>query len=75
MRKHIYVITTTTHFDGDSERIEFKISQKAYDTIEKAQKFCESRENVFQIDDFNYCSEPNSFDGWYEYQILELTLV
>lgn len=75
MIKYVYVIATTTHYYDLKKDLEFKISQECYSSLSMAQRFCESRENVYQIDTLHYCSEPESFNGWYQYQILELTLV
>lgn len=70
--KHVYVIATTSR-NKDQDLVEFNISQEAYDTLEKAQKFCESRWNVYQIDDMCYAQIEEDDTGWIRtYNILVL---
>lgn len=75
MAKNIYVIATMTHFVNDS--VEFKISQEAYTNFRAAQDFCLDRQNVYQIDDFHFCSEFDEGEcvDYVNYEILVLTLV
>ena len=74
MKRRVYVIAVTTHFYSFQDKLEFKISQEAYDSLEKAQNFCMQRSESYQIDEYNFCSEPDD-NVWYEYLIMPLTLV
>ena len=75
MSKEIYVVATTS-VNKEKKITEFSISQEGYSTIEKAQKFCESRKDVYQIDDFHFEQFEEDENGWlYGYTILPITII
>lgn len=70
MMQTVYIVSTIS-INEEKNLTEFKISQEAYSTLEKAQEFCSSRSNVIKVDEFNYETIKEDEYGWfYKYSIL-----
>jgi len=70
--QQVFIIATTS-INEEKDITEFAISQEGYDSLEKAQKFCQSRKDVYQIDDFDWENyEPDDFGWFYKYHILSV---
>lgn len=66
----VYIIATTS-INEKQNVTEFSISQEAYSSLEKAQAFCSSRYNVYQVDDLTFEQMEENDNGWiYNYQII-----
>ena len=73
--KTAYVILTKS-INETTRNIEIKISQEAYDSLEKAQAFLERRVDSYKIDEFNYESyDQYDFGFSYQYTIVPINII